>query len=81
MEQVAALFTDQQAAMAYFACLKKARPRYIRDQLLLVKKGIKKSNAPLCRSGLKHIVKRIKSSQAMTSGLSWTRFSQKEEVC
>jgi len=46
MEQVAELFTDQQAALAYFERLKKARPRYIRDQILLIKKAIKKSNAP-----------------------------------
>ena len=44
-EQVAELFTDQEAAIVYFASLKKARPRYIRDQLMMIKKAIKKSNA------------------------------------
>ena len=68
MEQVAELFTDQQAAMAYFASLKKTRPRYIRDQLLLVKKAITKSNAPLCRSGIKVLPNQSDSSRVMTSG-------------
>lgn len=45
MEQVAELFSDRQAAQAYFTQLQKARPRYIRDQLLLIKRSIRKSNA------------------------------------
>lgn len=44
MEQVAKLFPDQQPAQNYFAQLQKAKPRYIRDQLLLIKKSIHKSN-------------------------------------
>ncbi len=45
IEQVAELFTDRQAAQAYFVQIQQARPRYIRDQLLLIKKAIGKSNA------------------------------------
>jgi len=44
MEQVAKLFPDQHAAQNYFAQLQKAKPRYIRDQLLLIKKSIHKPN-------------------------------------
>jgi hypothetical protein len=44
MEQVAELFTDPEAAQAYFGQLQQAKPRYIRDQLLLIKKSIRKSN-------------------------------------
>ena len=45
MEQVAQLFTDQQAALRYFDSIKQAKPRYIRDQLSLSKKAINTSNA------------------------------------
>ncbi len=44
MEQVSKLFPGQLAAQNYFAQLQKAKPRYIRDQLLLIKKSIHKSN-------------------------------------
>ncbi|MCB9286483.1 MAG: hypothetical protein H6560_04130 [Lewinellaceae bacterium] len=44
MEQVASLFPDKQAAQNYFAQLRKARPRYIRDQLLNIRSSIRKSN-------------------------------------
>lgn len=43
MEQLAESFSNQQAAKNYFAQLQKAKPRYIRDQLLLIKKAIDKS--------------------------------------
>ena len=79
MEQVAALFTDQQAAIAYFASLKKTRPRYIRDQLLLVKKAIKKSNAPYADQALRF----CQTNQIFSGndfGAVLDRFSQKEEV-
>jgi transposase len=45
MDQVADLFTDQEVAQAYFAQIQQIKPRYIRDQLLLIKKSIRKSNA------------------------------------
>ena len=45
MEQVAQPFTDQQAALRYFDSIKQAKPRYIRDQLSLIKKAINTSNA------------------------------------
>ena len=44
MEQVARLFPDQQAAQDYFVQLRKAKPRYIRDQLLNIRGSIHKSN-------------------------------------
>lgn len=44
MGQVAKLFPDQQTAQNYFTQLQKAKPRYIRDQLLLIRKAIHKSN-------------------------------------
>lgn len=43
MEQVSQLFSDQQAAQKYFAQLQKVKPRYIRDQLLLIRKTAAKS--------------------------------------
>lgn len=45
MEQVAELFSNPQAAQDYFAQIQKAKPRYIRDQLLLIKKAVHKSKA------------------------------------
>lgn len=45
MEEVGKGFTDKQAAQEYFAQLQQAKPRYIRDQLLLIKKAICKSQA------------------------------------
>lgn len=45
IEQVAELFTDKQAALDYFAKIKQVKPRYIRDQVRLIKKAISKSNA------------------------------------
>ena len=45
MEEVGELFTDKQAAQEYFAQLQKAKGRYIRDQLLLIKQAIRKSEA------------------------------------
>ncbi|MEZ5039972.1 MAG: IS21 family transposase [Saprospiraceae bacterium] len=53
IEQVAQLFTDQSSAQAYFAQLQQAKPRYIRDQLLLIKKAIGKSNAEYADQALK----------------------------
>ena len=80
MEQTAELFTDGQAAMEYFASLKKARPRYIRDQLLLVKKAMKKSNAPYADQALRfcqtHAIFSANDFRAVLD-----QFSQKEEVC
>ena len=46
MEQVAGLFSDPEPALGYFQELKKHKPRYIRDQLFLIKKAITKSNTP-----------------------------------
>lgn len=45
MGQVGSLFSNQQAAQKYFTQLQKVKPRYIRDQLLLIKKAIRKSKA------------------------------------
>lgn len=43
MEQVGKLFSNQQAAQSYFDQLRKTKPRYIRDQLLLIRKVASKS--------------------------------------
>jgi transposase len=45
MEEVGQGFTDKQAAQEYFAQLQQVKGRYIRDQLLLIKKAIGKSEA------------------------------------
>lgn len=42
LAQVAALFEDKELAEKYLLQLQKAKPRYIRDQLLLIKKTIDK---------------------------------------
>ena len=43
--QVSQLFADQQAAKKYIALLQKAKPRYIRDQVLLIRKTASKAKA------------------------------------
>lgn len=42
-DQVSQLFSDPQAAQTYLAQLQKVKPRYIRDQLLIIRKAAAKS--------------------------------------
>ena len=83
MEQVATLFSDQPVAMVYFASLRNIRPRYIRDQLLIIRKSLeKKATLPFADQALsfcqKHKIFSANDFRAVINKLSQN--DQTEEV-
>jgi hypothetical protein len=45
LEQIASLFSDQQKALEWLQMIKSDKPRYIRDQLLIIRDAIKEKES------------------------------------